>query len=263
MPESGRQGELEVAAPIEPVDPTRSVSAGELVQRLGLAGVLGAAWSVLPAISGILLLTYLARVSKWLLDQGKAEAVCIYTGAFMLSAGLGLMPTYAQAALAGWCFGLALGFPAALAGFLGAAAVGYFVARTVARDRVESILKENAKAEAVRQALIGRGFLATFGVVTLIRLPSSPFAITNLAMASTGVPLGPYLLGTVVGMAPRTFLAVLLGSSAQQLTVAPPRWLMFASIAAAMVVVGIIGTIAKRALAKVTGNDEETPREDG
>jgi uncharacterized membrane protein YdjX (TVP38/TMEM64 family) len=206
----------------------------------------------LPAVCGILLITYLGRVSKWLLDQGEARAVTIYIAAFIFSAGLGLMPTYAQAALAGWCFKVPTGFPAALAGFAGAALVGYVVARTVAQGRVEALVRENPKAQAVRDALIGRGFLQTFGIVTLIRLPNSPFALTNLAMASAGVPVGPYLLGTLVGMAPRTFLAVLIGSSAQQLTTRPPRWLVFASIGAAVVVVAIIGTIAKRALAKVT-----------
>lgn len=252
LPEKVDVGDPAAAPEVGP--PSLADQVGDVWRRLGPVGVLGAVWSVLPGVCGILLITYLGRVSKWLLDQGEARAVAIYIAAFILSAGLGLMPTYAQAALAGWCFKVLLGFPAALAGFTGAAAVGYIVARTVAKGRVEALLKENPKADAVRRALIGRGFLQTFGVVTLVRLPNSPFALTNLAMASAGVPIGPYLLGTLVGMAPRTFLAVLFGSSAEQLRTSPPRWMVFASVGAALVVVGIIGAIAKRALARVTAS---------
>jgi uncharacterized membrane protein YdjX (TVP38/TMEM64 family) len=253
MPEVREQNDAGLTGATGSAPAPLAQQVGRVWRQLGPAGVLGVMWSILPAVCGILLLRYLEVVSKWLQAQGETRAVLIYVGAFVLSAGLGLMPTYAQAVLAGWCFKVPVGFPAALMGFAGAAAIGYATARTVASDRVEALLKENPRAEVVRQALVGRGFLHTLGIVTLVRLPSSPFALTNLAMASAGVPFGPYLLGTLIGMAPRTFLGVLLGSSAQELTTERPRWLVFGSVGAALVVVAIIGTIAKQALAKFTG----------
>jgi len=42
--------------------------------------------------------------------------------------------------------------------------------------------------------------------------PNSPFSLTNLALSTTGVPLWIYVLGTAVGMLPRTALVVWLAS---------------------------------------------------
>ena len=117
--------------------------------------------------------------------------------------------------LGGWVFGFTIGFPAALIGFTGASLLGYAVSRLVSRDRVEQVIAENLKATAVRNALVGRGFWHTLGVVTLLRVPpNSPFAITNLVMAASGVRLLPYTLGTMLGMAPRTALVVSFAAAA-------------------------------------------------
>ncbi len=186
--------------------------------RLGPAAVLGVLWTFTPAICGIMLFWKMETVSQWLRGWGEGGAV-VYTGAFVVAAGLGMLPTVSQAVLGGWCFGLAAGLPAALLGFTGASLIGYVVARTVARDRVEHVIQTNPKARAMRDALIGHGFWKTLGLVTLVRLPpNSPFALTNFAMSTTGVPIAAYALGTALGMAPRTAVAVVVGTNVQQLT---------------------------------------------
>jgi len=186
--------------------------------RLGPAAVLGVLWTFTPAICGIMLFWKMETVSQWLRGWGEGGAV-VYTGAFIIAAGLGMLPTVSQAVLGGWCFGLAAGLPAALLGFTGASLIGYAVARTVARDRVEHLIETNPKARAMRDALIGHGFWKTLGLVTLLRLPpNSPFALTNFAMSTTGVPIAAYALGTALGMAPRTAVAVVVGTNVQQLT---------------------------------------------
>ena len=116
-----------------------------------------------------------------------------------------------MAILGGWVFGFAGGFPAALAGFTLAAAIGFGIARIVARDSIERMIAGNARARVVHGALLGRGASRSFGLVTLLRVPpSSPFSLTNLAMAGTGVRLVPFLAGTALGMAPRTVVYVCL-----------------------------------------------------
>ena len=230
-----------------------------LFKRLGPAGVLAIAWTAMPPLGGILLLAYIGPISEWLQDH-QASGVFLYSVIFMFSAGFGALPTYSQALLGGWAFGPVVGFAAAWAGFVGASLIGYTIARTVAKRRVEKLIDENPKARAVRDALIGHGALRTTAIVALIRVPpNSPFALTNLATAASGVRLVPYVVGTALGMAPRTFAAVWLASegakrgdnlvdlfkrSGEQVVIA---------LVITFVVLGVIGFIAKRALERVSG----------
>jgi len=247
--------------PIEPVPGAEPTTAASLLRQLGPAGVLGAVWTVMPAIVGTTMLVYLDTVSKYIQSFG-SSALAVYIGLFIVTAGLGLLPTYTQAILAGWCFGLASGFPAALTGFVGASVIGYFVAKTVARDRVQSTIDSKPKARVVRDALIGHGWLKTLGIVTLLRVPpNSPFALTNLVMASTGVRLWIFVVGTAIGMAPRTFLAVYIGHSlhlgTQELTRegiknAAPWWVIYAGPGLMLLVMIVIAAIAQRALTRFT-----------
>lgn len=138
--------------------------------------------------------------------------------------------------------------------------VGYVVARTVSRRRVERLIDENPKAKAVREALLGHGPLRTTAIVALIRVPpNSPFALTNLAMAASGVKLFPYVVGTALGMAPRTFAAVWLavqaagrGDDLVDVVKSKDLWQIVVMIVATVIVLGVIGHISKRALEKVS-----------
>lgn len=228
---------------------------GEVFRRLGPAGYLAVAWAAMPIVGSILLWANVGAVGDWLLGH-KALGIVLYIAIFIFSAGFGLLPTYAQALLAGWVFGVVVGVPAALAGVTGAALVGYIVGRTVSEDRAEQLIAENAKARAVRDALIGRGFWKTLGIVTLLRLPiNSPFALTNLVMASAGVSKRAFVIGTAVGMAPRTTLAVYLAANLQELSKdavdqAKPAWVTGAAIGSAIVVFGFIAWLGDRAVKK-------------
>jgi uncharacterized membrane protein YdjX (TVP38/TMEM64 family) len=230
-----------------------------MLRKLGPAGLLGIVWTVMPAVFGVLLLANLGTLSDWLradLTIGLAVYVCI----FVLSAGFGLLPTYAQALLGGWVFGTWLGFSAALAGFTGAAVLGYVIARTVSRDRIEDVIERDLRARAIRDALVGRGFWRTLLIVSLLRVPpNSPFALTNLVMASTGVGKRAYVLGTSIGMAPRTFIAALIAAQAaatgsrdlQELARSAGWTVMIGGLVVMIIVLAIIGVIANHALERV------------
>jgi len=235
-------------------------SSSSLARALGPTGLLGLAWTAAPAVCGTLLLAIIGPVSEWLLYH-RPLGLALYTVVFVLGAGLGFLPTYAQSILGGWVFGLAAGLPAALAGFTGGGALGYAVARRVSKDRVLERIEANARARAIRDALVGRGPWRTFLVVTLLRLPpNSPFALTNLVMAATGVPLPAFLAGTLLGMLPRTAVAVALAAAAsatgaediQTLVRHRGPWLLVAGVVGGMAVLGVLGAIARRALRRVT-----------
>lgn len=230
-----------------------------ILKKLGPAGLLGIAWTVMPAVLGVLLLANLGTLSDWL-RADMATGLTLYIVIFVVSAGIGLLPTYAQALLGGWVFGAWLGFSAALAGFTGAAVLGYGIARTVSRDRVEDVIERDIRARAIRDALVGRGFWRTLFIVTLLRVPpNSPFALTNLVMASTGVGKRAYVLGTSIGMAPRTFIAALVAAQAaatgsrdlQELARNAGWTVMIGGLIVMIIVLAIIGVIANHALERV------------
>lgn len=231
-----------------------------LVKQLGGTAVLGVVWSASPAVLGILLLANLGIVGD-LLTENIVLGWVVYVGLFVVSAGVGFLPTYGQSVLGGWVFGFLFGFPGAMLGFVGGSVVGYAIARRVSRDKVTGVLESNEKARTIRDALIGHGTWRTFWIVTLIRVPpNSPFALTNLVLASAGVKLLPYVLGTALGMAPRTAIAVAFAAvgrmtgarDIQELIEDQPWYALPLGIAAFAVMLGIIGFVANRAIAGVT-----------
>lgn len=253
--------------PMPPADPSLvgpDTSFMAVFGRLGVAGWLALAWAVMPAVAGFALLARMKPVSEFLLGEAEggkghlAMGVGMYTLAFMAAAGLGLLPTYSVSVLGGYVFGVPLGFAAALAGFGGASVVGYFISRGIAREQVEKEIHRHPKAVIVRDALVASGFWKTLLIVTLVRMPpNSPFAVMNLTLASTGVKFRTYLIGTLVGMAPRTLAYCIIGHQVrligQDLTeVDKPKWLFVVGIALTIGVLVAISSIANQALQRVT-----------
>lgn len=251
------------------------LSIGSIWRTLGPAGPLAVIAATLPGISGFLLAGYMGTVSRFLQSHG-SRGLLIYCAAFAVASGLAILPTWVQAVLGGFAFGIARGVPAALAGFAAGSIIGYEVARRASGDRLLATINRHPKLKAVREAFIDdrleRGFLKTLGVVALLRLPpNSPFAVTNLVLASVRVPRLPYLLGTIIGMAPRTIAAVVIGDGvAKAITgtdianpdFSVPRWLWLAGIVLMVAVLAVLGTIANRVLARLAGKPAEQPSAD-
>ena len=243
----------EQSPPVPAADVPHNVKA--LFSRLGPVGPLAIIAATLPATGGFLLLGSLKWSAPWLQSQGGA-GVAMYIIGFAVLAGLAMLPTYAQSVLAGWAFGLLAGTSAALCGILGAAAIGYLIARRAAGDRVVRLIEEQPKWRAVYDALLRSGPVKTFLIITLLRIPpNSPFAITNLVFAACRVRPLTYLLGTVLGIAPRTAAAVFIGAQGSELDFSQRKhtWWFISGIVLMLVVLGILGTIANRAIAKVAG----------
>ncbi len=231
-------------------------SISKTVSDLGPAGVAAAVASFLPALGGIALATYVDTVGKWLKSHG-SQGLAMYALGFAVLAGLAIAPTHVCAFLGGWAFGLTKGVIAALLGFLGGALLAYAIARPTAATRVERILAQNQKWKTIRDALVGGSSAKTLGIVTLLRVPLTPFALTNLVLASVRVPLWIYMLGTLIGMIPRTAIVVWLGSQLQhqlasEASKQKPWWLVAGGIVLSLIVLWVCGAIANKALAKMT-----------
>ena len=227
----------------------------------GRAGPLAIFAAFAPAAGGFLLLGFMPKVAGFLDSLGPA-GIAVYIAAFAITSGLAILPTYAQAALGGFAFGVAGGVPAALGGFLGGSLIGYLVARRTAGDDANRVIDKHPKWAAVRDAFVARtddpekaGFWRTLGIVTLIRVPpNSPFALTNLVMASVRVPKVIFLIGTLVGMLPRTAAVVFLGSliegeiSNDALRAARPGWLLPVGLGMTLGVLVLLAWLGDRAI---------------
>ncbi|GAB5497652.1 MAG: hypothetical protein Phyf2KO_27320 [Phycisphaerales bacterium] len=241
----------------------------------GRAGPAAAVAAVLPAIGGFTLIGFTPTIAPILADLGTLGLV-IYILVFAITSGLAILPTFAQAALGGYAFGLTLGLPGALMGFLGGSLVGYFVARFITGDDAMKGVKKHPKWNVVIRSFFPDrsgddgsgpehpGFLRTLGFITLIRFPpNSPFALTNIVLASVKVDIVPYAMGTLIGMLPRTAAVCYLGSlvegeltSGDSLKSARPGWFVWVGIGITVVVLLILARLGDMAIKKAIASGE-------
>lgn len=232
----------------------KPVEFGAIFRRLGPIGPMAIISSTIPIVALLTTPFWINPARRWLLDLD-SWGIPLYLLVFAILSGTAIIPARLQSILAGWTFGFALGLPAAVAAFLGGAAVGYTIARRASGDRVSALVDEHPKWKAVHQALAGGGFWKTLGIVALLRFPpNSPFALTNVVMAAARVAPLPYFAGTLLGMTPRTAVVVLAAARLTEFEkLDKPWWLLAGGIAITVAALVVLAVIGNRAIARVTG----------
>jgi len=220
-------------------------------RRLGAVGPVAIVLSFWPPLGGFLLLATLTSFAPWL-HEHYALALGLYFVAASLLVGLSLLPTFAVAIYAGWVFGFGVGFAICMAALTVSSVIAYAIGRFIARDRVVEVIAEKPAWQAVHRALLGDSQRIIF-VTTLLRIPPmSPFAIVNFVLAAARVPLSDYMIGTVIGVAPRTAASAFVAAGIQQLTTqdlnTAPGWMKIGGMVAFVVMCFIIGLMANRAV---------------
>lgn len=235
---------------------TESIQQSTSKIRRNLVIALGILWLTLPPLMGFWLLDELGAIGDWLRSQHDF-GILIFVGVFAVTSGFGLLPTYAQAILGGWVFGVTVGSAAAMCGLLGGAAIGFFFAQTVSGAAIIALIDHNPRARVIRAALVEANQRRTFLLILLLRLPpNSPFAIANLAMGASGVRTLPFLAGTGLGMLPRTIVtcaaaatAAATGARDFQQLLAEQGWIWLAIGTGGLIVVtSIIAAVSRKAL---------------
>lgn len=223
------------------------------VRRLGPAGPLAAVMVFLPVVGGIALVGFLHRLGPWLKSQESPPVMLAAAAVIAGLAGFSLVPTYMLEVVAGWAFGAAGGLVVAVAGVTAGAAVGYVISHLFVRGPMLDAVQDNPRCEAVRRSMLESGPFRAALIVALLRLaPVVPFGATNLLMASAGCRLLPFAAGTALGNLPRTATIVFMASEMSQLNLRRQPGMLLASVVATVVVVVVLGVLAKRALAQVT-----------
>lgn len=119
-----------------------------------------------------------------------------------------LVPGSILTLAAGAIFGLALGFATVLVGANIGAALAFLISRYLARSKIESMAQSNETFGAVDEAISEGGWK----IVALLRLsPAIPFNWQNYLYGLTDIKFWPYVLTSIVAMAPGTFMYVYLG----------------------------------------------------
>ncbi|MCI0402939.1 MAG: TVP38/TMEM64 family protein [Acidobacteria bacterium] len=193
------------------------------------------------------------RLVEWVRGAG-ATGVVIYFLVY-ISATVLLLPGSILTLGAGFVYGPIFGTlfvsPASVLG----ATLAFLLGRSVARGWIAARVARNPKFAAIDEA-VGRD---GFKIVLLLRLsPVFPFSLLNYALGLTRVRLRDYVLASVIGMLPGTFLYVYLGSlitnAAQLVSGQRPQGgmaqqaLFWGGLVATALVTALITRTARRAL---------------
>lgn len=237
-----------------------------LIRDLGpVVGALAVLACTAPAIAGFALFSgslIKPQAIRSFLDSMGIGAPFAGAVLFALLTGCALAPTWAFSFASGAIFHTSFPVAGAIAmvGVTGGALIGYLLGVALARKRVMRTIEANERARIIRAALLDRGLPTETFIITLIRIPpNSPFALTNFTLAAARANPLAYLVGTFVGIAPRTLFATWLGVQAGDLTKVggPPKAYVMAGIILAVVVFLVLYRLftrwAREALARHLG----------
>ena len=149
------------------------------------------------------------RVSNWFAPLRRAWYALPVLVAIYIVLGIGLFPVVVLIAATGLAFGPWLGPPYALIASLSSATTGFFIGRWLGLKRIRHL--GGARVTQIARALERNGTLAVF----LMRKVPAPFVLSNVVAGASGVRLGDFIIGTVLGMG---VLVVALAGLGSQLT---------------------------------------------
>jgi uncharacterized membrane protein YdjX (TVP38/TMEM64 family) len=151
-------------------------------------------------------------VRRYFLDMGWTAPFLIYLG--FVSASFALMPGSLLALLTGLIYGWGWGSVLALAGVSSGAFLAFFISRTLAREPLTRLLQHRSWYIRLQSMLRDNGL----GFVLLVRLvPLFPFTGLNFACGLLPIRLVDYVIGSLLGMLPSTFVYNYLGHTGCQL----------------------------------------------
>lgn len=156
--------------------------------------------------------TYCADVRQYFLQMGSTAPFLIFVG--FVSSSFALVPSTLLGLLTGLIYGWGWGTALALSGIATGACLAFFISRTIARQPFERLLQHRGWYIRLRSMLRDNGL----GFVLLVRLvPLFPFTGLNFACGLLPIRSLDFVIGSLLGMLPGTFVYVYLGHTGCQL----------------------------------------------
>ena len=232
----------------------KSAAVYSYVRELDRVAILSAATAVVPIVNSTMLLVFAPAAGNWLRANWEIGTI-IYVLLVWLVCGFALLPTNVIGILCGWAFGFPLGICLHMLAIVGASLVSSYVLSPLVGDNLQKFLSRHEKARILHKTLLNQSFQRTTLVITLLRLsPAMPFALTNLLMTAARVPLSSFLIGTFIGMLPRSAAVVFFGAGLSELNFNEPFnvWMFVFGFLTTLASVIVISYFSKQALAKMT-----------
>ncbi len=184
----------------------------QLLQQNLSAFVSMALLAVIPLVGSSALLTVFYN-NPALLDNLTWWQEVLYFLVVAITMALALTPTTFVALISGFIFGWS-GFPGMVAAYIAALIIARLIANSIDHGKLWAFLHRFDKVSVALHELDRQ----QFGVIVMTRLsPVLPFALMNFVLSLMQVRQRDYLLGSIIGMLPRTTFFYLLGTQGQQL----------------------------------------------
>jgi uncharacterized membrane protein YdjX (TVP38/TMEM64 family) len=156
---------------------------------------------------------------------------------------------------AGYLFGFAGGMAVVWAAVTVSAAIGFLIARYLARHAVETLARHNTRFGAI-DAAVGKNSWKTVGLLRLTAI--LPFSLLNYLFGLTSVDFVPYIAATALTMLPGSFFYVYLGAAGKSLAEkggrSPWEWVLLgAGLVATIVMAVVLARVAKKHLERSKG----------
>ncbi len=225
------------------------------IRELGKLTPIALLTTFLPMLGGWTLLLFFALpLGNWLKENWEIGAGLYYLG-IIVFCGLSLLPTNVIGIIGGWAFGFELGILLLILAVTSAATLSFLIHTRVVGETLPHVFEKHPKAQVIYEALVKQNIRQTTLMIFLLRLsPAMPFALTNFLMASARVPLSGYIIGTFLGMLPRSSAVVLVGAGLSELNFdnSQEMWLILVGIVATIISIIFVSMIARRALERMT-----------
>lgn len=177
-----------------------------------VALALAVAWQF-PPLSRIASPSEIGPMLNTLAEQPWAALLVV--GVYIVG-GLVAFPVLLLIAATAATFGPVLGFFYAAAGCLASAVVTYALGLALGRDTLRAVIGPRLKRV---QRRIVNGGVVTIAAIRL--LPIAPFTVVNVVAGASDIRLGPFIAGTVLGMAPGWLLMSALGHQLARIATGP------------------------------------------
>ncbi|WP_157595673.1 TVP38/TMEM64 family protein [Plesiocystis pacifica] len=229
------------------------------------------------AVLGLIGLGLLLLAGLWASRTGQLEAAVEQGIAFAREAGPGgdalmagsyitavvvMLPTFPLTMGAGVVWGplvaTAVVVPTATVGVT----LAFLSGRYLFRGAVEARVRQNPRFVALDRAIEDQGFW----LCLLLRMtPAIPNNILNYSLGVTRVRLSHYVLGSMLGMIPVTFMWAHIGATVGQLSMNPDvpvspqtRAVQVLSLVATLAMTVVVTRVARRALRGAMGEENES-----
>ena len=181
-----------------------------LIKILITVGIVATVYLVLRSygVTDNIRLENVPKIKTWVEGFGRI-APLVYIGLYLVSTVF-FLPGSPVTVLAGFVFGPLWGiFYASIASII-SVSVAFLIARYVARDLVESWVKDNAQFRKIDEQVEEQGWR----ILMFTRLvPIFPFNLQNYAYGLTSIRFSTYVLVSAIFMLPGTAVFVQLGGA--------------------------------------------------